>query len=278
MKRWGLLDTVRGAAVVSMVGYHTVWDLVWMFDVRLSWFPSRFSFLWQQSICWTFLLLSGFCQPFGRRNSRRGLQVFLAGGLVTAVTLLVMPENRVVFGILTLTGSCMLLCDVIRKMSGKAAGRQREIGGETAGSLREVGVKAAGGRRDALFWFFLSWIAFFLCRNVNDGYLGWRGVWAWELPKGWYRNLLTAYLGFPAPDFFSTDYFSLIPWCFLFAAGYFANRLLFPLGAGARRPAEKGSPLAFRLPPFDWIGRHALLIYLLHQPIIYGLLRLVFRV
>ena len=49
--------------------------------------------------------MSGFCVQLGHHTLRRGAQVFGAGALVTAVTLLFMPEDRVVFGVLTLLGS-----------------------------------------------------------------------------------------------------------------------------------------------------------------------------
>ena len=61
------------------------------------------AYIWQQSICWTFILLSGFCIPFSRRLLRRGLEVFGAGALVMLVTNLVLPEDRVIFGVLTLS-------------------------------------------------------------------------------------------------------------------------------------------------------------------------------
>lgn len=68
----------------------------------------------------------------------------------------------------------------------------------------------------------------------------------------------------------SADYFPLIPWLgwVLICAAlggrlYRHRRSLFP-GHGR-------SPL---LHPLIWLGRHALLVYILHQPLIYGLLYL----
>lgn len=69
-------------------------------------------------------------------------------------------------------------------------------------------------------------------------------------------------LGFPGPGFVSSDYFSLLPWLLLFWTGYFLYRL---------RPAEPLLP-DIRLPGFSAMGRHSLLIYLLHQPVLYALL------
>ena len=37
--------------------------------------------LWQQTICWVFILLSGFCVQLGHHTMRRGAQVFGAGAL-----------------------------------------------------------------------------------------------------------------------------------------------------------------------------------------------------
>ena len=108
-RRYQVLDTIRGCALVSMILYHAAWDLVNMFGVDWPWYRSFAAHVWQQSICWTFILLSGFCFSLGSKPLRRGLEVFCGGLLVTAVTLLVMPASRVVFGVLTLLGSCMLL-------------------------------------------------------------------------------------------------------------------------------------------------------------------------
>ena len=82
------------------------------------------------------------------------------------------------------------------------------------------------------------------------------------LPKGLYADLFTAWLGFPFPGFVSSDYFPLLPWIFLFWSGYFLYRL---------RPEEPHRELP-RVAVLTWMGRHSLLIYLLHQPVVYGVL------
>lgn len=99
---------------------------------------------------------------------------------------------------------------------------------------------------------------------MNRGYLGFESLRLCPLPTWLYRSLATAFLGFPPADFASTDYFSLAPWFFLFLAGYFANRLW----RDRRRIPMGGS----RVPALSALGRYSLPVYLLHQPVVYGLL------
>lgn len=235
-KRYHLLDGIRGLVLISMILYHATWNLVYIYGMDWKWYMGKGAYIWQQSICWTFILLSGFCWSMGGKPLKRGLGVFGSGILVTVVTLLVMPRNRVIFGVLTLIGSCMLLMIPLRKLFHR--------------------VKPEAGLMVGIALFILS-------RNVNDGYLGFE-VWnILKLPTNWYDNLLTAYVGFPAPSFFSTDYFSLIPWLFLFVVGYFLY------GVCDKNDILQKQIIAVKLPFFDFLGRHSLLIYLLHQPILY---------
>lgn len=241
-KRYYILDGIRGFALVNMLIYHGVWDLVYMFGCDWQWYRSELAYAWQQYICWTFIFLSGFCFSFAKKKLKRGLIVFLSGLLISIVTLVAMPENRVIFGILTLIGSCMLLMIPLEQI------------------LKRI-PPAIG----MLFSFML----FLLTRNVNQGCLGFGDLRLVALPDCWYQNLLTTYLGFPTPDFYSTDYFSLFPWVFLFATGYFANcflrqkNLLFHL-----QPCK--------IKPLEWLGQHSLGIYIVHQPLIYLVLTVFF--
>ena len=190
--RYEVLDTIRGINLVSMILYHGMWDVVNFFHYDIPWYEGIPGYIWQQSICWVFVLLSGFCWSIGRRKVLRGFQVFLAGLLVTMFTLIFMPEERIVFGILTFLGSAMLLMIPIEKMT--------------------THVPAAAGMSGSFFLFLIT-------KPVSMGFLGLCDLPLWRLPVGLYRNLLTTYLGFPENNFFSNDYFPLIPWLFLFMMG-----------------------------------------------------------
>ena len=242
-QRLHLLDALRGFTLVNMIAFHGLWNLVYLFGIKADWYRGTPGYLWQQWICWTFITLSGFCWSFSRNHLKRGLMVFGGGALVTAVTCLVMPESRIVFGVLTCIGSCMLLMIPVEKLLKK--------------------VPAGAGLA-------VSFGLFILLRNVNDGSLGFEALVICSLPEALYRNLLTAYLGFPHHGFFSTDYFPLLPWFFLFVAGYFLFRFLDARGLNEKLFARGQIPVLNRM------GRHSLIVYLLHQPILYGLCLLFF--
>ena len=74
-------------------------------------------------------------------------------------------------------------------------------------------------------------------------------------------------LGFRSAGFYSADYWPLLPWAFLYLLG---------TQLGPRIP--DGRTNARRLPAaLTFPGRHSLAIYLLHQPVFYGLCYLFLR-
>lgn len=237
-QRYFALDRIRAIAILNMTAYHAVWDLVYLFGFDWKWFRSDMAHIWQQAICWTFIFLSGFCQFLGNKTRKRGLLVFSSGVLISAVTIAVMPQNRIVFGILTLLGSCMLITLPLEPILKKCS---PPLG------------------------FLASMTVFLLTKNINAGYLGF-GAWnIVKLPDSWYCSLGTAYLGFPFPGFYSADYFSLFPWYFLFLAGYFFGQIL-----RAKGVMKYLAPSRMR--GLEWIGAHSLEIYMIHQPLLYFLL------
>lgn len=242
-KRLHLLDALRGFLMLNMIVYHGMWNLVYLFGVKASWYSGTPKYLWQQFICWSFISLSGFCWSFSRNHLKRGALVFGGGAIVSLVTCVLMPENRILFGVLTCIGSCMILMIPLEKWAKK--------------------VPAAAGMA-------VSFGLFLLLRNCPKGSLGFEGLVITELPRWLYRNNLTAYLGFPQPGFFSTDYFSVLPWIFLFVTGFFLQRFL------AQRDLNEKLFAKGQVPVLNWIGRHSLIVYLLHQPILYGLGILIF--
>lgn len=244
------MDTLRGLTLFSMILYHGVWDIVYIYGQNWEWFRTDTAYIWQQSICWVFILLSGFCWSLGRKRLKRALMVFGAGALVSLVTAIFTPQQRVMFGVLTLLGSCMLLMIPLDRI------------------LRKV---------PPIIGLCANSILFFLLRNINHGYLGFGSVNLLKLPEGLYDmgNVMT-FLGFTDKHFYSTDYFALLPWAFLFGAGYYLYQAVVSYGF-LDSPILGGNRKEGAFAPFALLGKHSLLIYLLHQPVIYIGLSLVFR-
>lgn len=78
-ERLALLDLIRGIVLIEMILYHLLWDLVYLFDIHIGWYKSYRAYIWQQSICWMFILLSGFCWQLGKRHVKRGAWIFGCG-------------------------------------------------------------------------------------------------------------------------------------------------------------------------------------------------------
>ena len=96
------IDALRGLTVLSMVAYHFMYDVNIIYGRQPGWYRESEVFLWQQSICWSFIIISGFVWPWGKRkNLRRGLIINLWGLVISAVSYIVMPSEAIWFGVLS---------------------------------------------------------------------------------------------------------------------------------------------------------------------------------
>ncbi len=231
--RYRALDTLRGFAMAQMLVFHFLYDLKYMTQAPMDWYGGRGVYFWQQEICWLFVVISGISWNLGRRRAKRGLLVFAMGAVVSLVTWTVMPAERIFFGVLSFLGASMLCMIPLEKL------------------LRRFPAWRGLGT---------SLLLFFFTRPVSRGYLGFFGRPLVVLPEAFYRNWLSAALGFPFPGFYSSDYVPMLPGIFMFCAGYFLWRLL---------RGRKERFLDFHLPVLEEMGRNSLWIYMLHQPVLY---------
>lgn len=243
--RYAALDSLRGICVLSMILYHAMYDYVAVLGHDVPWFFAPPGYFWQQSICWTFIFLSGFCWGFSRNHWKQGLVLTGCGCVVTLVTYFAMPSELIRWGVLTLLGLSTLLLACFHLL----AERMKLRCPAWAGLL-------------------LSALLFFLTKQVPLGFLGFGSLLLCPLPSALYSTPFLAVLGLPGPGFTSSDYFPLVPWFFLFLAGHFLWKLVREKEALMEKLRPSLRPLAF-------IGRHSLLIYLLHQPLLFGLFSLV---
>lgn len=231
-KRYELIDALRGFTLLSMIGYHFSYDAFILYDKYPEWLSNPFGYAWQQSICITFIFICGFAASFSRSNLKRGLLLNVCGLIVTVVTRIFSPEAVVYFGVLNLLGCSLLLLIPVKKM-----------------------VNKRNWKRAAVLFFVL----FLFTRHIQWGYLGFGDTQLFVLPRGLYEAKWLTPFGFPYPGFFSSDYFPILPWFFLFMVGYTCHYILKEHGR-IRRILSK------RVPFLSTLGQHSLILYLLHQP------------
>lgn len=232
--RYALLDSLRGLVLLSMILYHGVYDYIYLLGGELSWYEALPGYIWQQSICWSFIFISGISWHFGKHHGKRGCLIFMWGVVITGVTVVFLPDFMIVFGILNFIGAAMLILIPLEP------------------GLKQVPEKAGLICAGALF---------FLTRNINDGWIGFEGMNLVGLPSFLYSGQWLFFLGFPGEGFHSEDYFPILPWIFLYLCGYFTWKILSEKIAG--KPFLKK-----KIPGLAWMGRHSLVIYLLHQPVL----------
>ncbi len=240
--RYSLIDAIRAAAIINMVLYHLCYDIFCVFGVWTGFYRAIPVIIWERFICCTFNIVSGMSMNFSRHGYRHGIITNLCGFLITIVTVLVMPEQAIRFGVLNLLGCAMLITFALR----------REL-----------------SRIKPLIGMLIFFLLFMLLYGVPNGFIGLFGYPLIRLPEAIYRFRWLAFLGFPPNSFYSADYFPIIPWIFLYLFGFELWRWI----------ADKGFDRFFRLriPVLDFIGRHSLSIYLIHQPLLYGVCWLIFR-
>ena len=173
--RFYLLDNIRGINLISMIIYHAMWDLVFIYGKNIEWYNGIEGYIWQQIICCTFIFLSGFCWSLGHSRLKRGIEVSIAGIVISVVTLMFMPENRVIFGVLTLLGICMILMRVLYKVFDIIN----------------------------IYMGFILFLILYVCfKYVNDGVFGIKGVFMIDLPEKLYANYITTFIGFTHKGFY----------------------------------------------------------------------------
>ena len=224
---------VRGFSVVSMLLFHLCYDLRFIYELGLGWFAPPLQDVWRASISWTFLFVAGCMCPLSRSNLRRGLQYGAVALAIWVVTSLFRFDTPISFGIIY----CMAACTLV------------------AWALGRLGVLPRGYVAAAVLL-----VAFLALRGMPGGEVG-LGSLRVELPDALYSTEWLSWLGLPGPGFSSGDYYPLLPYLLVYLAG----------AAAGSRWAREGYPVwarAARLRPLSFVDRHALVVYVLHQPVL----------
>ena len=195
-KRYDLIDTLRGLAIISMICFHACWIMNY-FGILITaenLYGTIFN-VWERSICIPFITIAGFSFSLGHNHLKSGLIVFGWGLIITAATCIFLYDIRIIFGVLTLIGSSILLTIPIDN------------------ALRNHNLLT---QKVSVFLLSVSFLLFLLTYKINMGYLGFYPAFHVEIPRSIYKGYIATYFGFKDPGFYSTDYFSLFPWWFLY--------------------------------------------------------------
>jgi uncharacterized membrane protein len=232
------IDFLRGVAVIMMAAFHTVFDLAVYFNVPVS-YQSGFWYYIGTASAILFIFISGVSSTFSKNPSKRGILVFGCGMIITLVSIPLMGEYYIRFGILHFLGAAMILKGILDK---------------TVRNKTAVLVIAAA----------LVPVAYFTGRRFYGMYT--------EIPYLFPLGLVTRW-------FKSYDYYPSFPWIGLFSAGIAAGMLFNKLSLpawGAIRNSRLMFYAANFAKPFCFIGRNSLIVYMLHQPVIIAVLYFIF--
>lgn len=235
-KRIHLIDELRGLSIVFMIIFHIIYQLVLWLSMPEELLYHPIVRLIQFGAQFLFISIAGISCSFSRSNLKRGMICILYGTIITIVTFLFIPEERIILGILHFMGISIVIYTLINKQI--------------------IKINAIVGLMVAMLLFIISHVYVYTYNaevvtaitKVNSiHYL-------------WSKGFLTL-LGMPSPNFYSSDYFPLVPWFFLFLAGSFVGKML---------SHQRDNPFITksRIRVLSFLGRHSLIIYLLHIPII----------
>ena len=211
-----------------MVAVHFVYDLIDLYRIVPWNYPDWFLVIMNWGGI-LFILISGICATLGRRSVRRGLIVVLCGFICTATT----------WGMY-------------------------HFGFATKDIIIYFGVLHCLGTCMILWWLFKRLPTAALA--VLGVAIAVAGLFLWYTPVD--ASMYLVPLGFHPADFYSSDYFPLLP-----NFGYFLIGAV--LGRTVYRKKETLLPkINHRNPVLRFLqlcGKHSLWIYLLHQPVLSGI-------
>ena len=243
------LDFLRGIALIMMLFMHMSWDVRYEFGFKVfsylekGWF---WSFI-HPVIVVLFVSVSGICCTLSRNNVRRGLKLLAATVAMYLMTYLITTfagiNCLILFNVLAVLTCGIFLYALIAFIEKKTNARSNVV---------NVIMGLVG-------------LYIVIC-GCDIHYMDYASDSLWFLPIGFDIK------GAPA----MADYMPLFPWLGVFLIGCVIGRMCYKekktLFAG------RGKVMTAISRPVEFIGRHSLVIYLAHQPIVYALLYLIFMI
>ena len=241
------LDFLRGFALFMMILMHFAYDLRFEFKLPV------FAFLeanWFWAFVHPFFIVifvgvSGVCSTFSRNNFIRGLKLLGVAAGLTLVTYLVSRYMKIdcliIFNVLALLAVSILVYALIQFIEKNAKVRP---------AVTNVILGIMGTYCTAI------------------------GSTIREMDYST-KNLIFLPVGFATKNSPAVaDHLNLFPWLGVFLIGCVIGRVCYSsktslLPEGIKKLHLVGAP-------FEFMGKHSLIIYLVHQPLVYGILYVIF--
>lgn len=245
------LDFLRGVCVLLMIFDHFMFDIgdifgkewaavqgtdffIGLYERALVYSDSPLRLVTRDIVVWIFALLCGISCSFSRSNLKRGIEVAIFALLITAVTTFL--EMPIKFGILHMFAVAILLWVLINFISGKDAWR-------TAVICLAVGIMIIIVNEFCAARYAIDEQAF---TDNNDWYF----IGEWMLGN--------------EREFYSADYYPIFPSVGYMLIGAGVAPLLYPKKRSLLPCLGEYNWHA----PFDFWGRIAIWVYVLHQVVI----------
>lgn len=229
------IDFFRFLAIINMVIYHAYYDLRFIFLIDNAIFASRFWYFLQQYICISFIFLSGISCNYSDKLLKKAKKLLIISILITVITVLVSTELAIYFGIIHFLTVLTVALHFIKK------------------------IEKSKKNNGALFWIFMGLFILFKSKlPLMVPLYRYFYIIMTKLP-------FSFVVGFPKNNFYSADYFPIIPWIFLGIAGYFFY------GTKMENKMEEAFQNINMPKIITIISKKSLLIYILHQVIIFAI-------
>ncbi len=227
------IDEIRGFCIILMVLYHYAYNVFQIYGIEFL--NSAFLSFLRDFFAGIFILISGISCNFSKNNFVRGLKCFGLGLLITLFTHVFISEQIIIFGILHMLGLAMIVYSLVNRYLNRLNKKMLMV---------------------------LFFVLFIITGNVVNGYIGIFTLIFFYIPDVLYSCKFLFPLGIVSNNFYSADYFPMLPWLFLF---------LFGAVLGSLRDVGKFPKFMYkrRCKAFAFIGRITIWIYLGHQPIFY---------
>jgi len=236
------LDAMRGLAMIFVIWMHISWDLRYIFDLAdcryldAPWFEGAM----HPFFLVIFVGVSGVCCTFSRSNVRRGIKLISVALGLTAVTVVATygfgADCLIIFNVLHLL-SCGIFIYALVEFVEKKAKIDHKLTNVLLGLFGIYGIILG----DTISYF---------NRTVNCPLL---------IPTGIIMDCTPG----------MADYMPLFPWIGVFMVGALVGRVCYKDKKTVFPPKFKATRKITA--PLEFIGRHSLVIYIVHQPVVLGI-------